>query len=49
MVKHICAWCRKLVDITPGDNYETHGICPECRAKELKKLDRIGLEKEGKK
>ena len=48
MLKHICAWCTRVMKTTPGEG-ETHGICPECLAKELEKLDRIGLEKEGKK
>ena len=45
MLKHICAWCTKAMKTTPGEG-KTHGICPECLAKELKELDRLEAERE---
>jgi len=36
-MRRICAWCGKDMGETPGDGL-THGICPECLAKELAKL-----------
>ncbi len=38
MIK-ICAWCKKVMGETPPleDKSETHGICPECRDKNMPK------------
>jgi len=32
----------------PKDDRITHGICPECMAKQLKELDRLKVEREVK-
>jgi hypothetical protein len=41
-MKRICAWCtppRFLGHVAPlDDDQETHVICPECAAKELREL-----------
>jgi hypothetical protein len=38
-MKSICAWCGIHLRDNPGDGDISHGICPECRDKELKKLE----------
>ncbi len=41
-VSVVCAWCSSVV--TPGGEYVSHGICPECALNFLKKLPREYLE-----
>lgn len=38
-MKHIriCAWCKKIME--DGKEPATHGICPECAAKEVQKIN----------
>ncbi len=32
--KKVCAWCRRVM--CEGEEPITHGICPECSAKEMR-------------
>jgi len=40
-MKVICAWCKKQLPDKDGKGIEgtSHGMCPECLEKELKKLE----------
>jgi len=41
-VKTICAYCHKLIKDGPLiDGRASHGCCPECAEKELKKLQKV--------
>jgi hypothetical protein len=36
----VCAYCREFIDVKQGSMYSiTHGICPDCYKKEMKKIE----------
>ena len=36
--RRICAWCEKDMGPAPTE-FDTHGICPECYAREMAKIE----------
>jgi hypothetical protein len=34
-VRKVCAWCGKLLEDAPAGAPVSHGICPDCFAKQL--------------
>lgn len=42
-----CAYCGKWMDVKPGHlNWVSHGLCDECLAKELEKIQSRSQKKE---
>lgn len=40
-MKTVCAWCNKFLGGDPDAAEVTHGICPECLAKQLAEVEKI--------
>ena len=41
-----CAYCGKWMDVKPGRlNWVSHGLCEDCLAKELEKIQAMQKEK----
>lgn len=44
-MKVVCAWCNRLIKEVPDNgmkNVASHGICPQCRWKQLAILGKAG-------